>query len=460
MIGVGEFHDADAALVPALHHDVAPGDGDEPAVVRHAIFLGALGRGDLVGGVLGVLVVLADGQDRIAAHLHHGRGLAHRAGAAAPFIGEDDALAIVAEHRRVPEREVGVRDGVEPPGLERIRDIHQQPVAGAGAGQQVHGRVCRDVMAVAGTGGRGSLPVRICPRALFHAGFPRARQRGRAQSGEDPRARHHLGRLRIRERHLDHVEPIERVGRIGRVGAIVAAGELAVGPRALVARDVDVDHILVLRIRDDRVGMRSLAGLHVLDETRRGRIGNIVDADTGHVVLGILDAALGTVVPVAPALSRDEEQVSVDGRITLRGDALHHRHRLRGLGIAHVPHRESGEVALVDVVAAEGEVGIDERKPARRVERRRLGRKRHQVHVLAGHARIQPAGLEPTARVGGAGVRLRCQERRRGDQGCQNGEELTGDVHCGKLRVVRVVGRRTSVVWAVVGHQSSVVGGS
>ena len=51
------------------------------------------------------------------------------------------------------------------------------------------------------------------------------------------------------------------------------------------------------------------------------RVGDVVDAHAGHVVLRVLHAALRAVVAIAAALGGDEEQVAVDRRVALRRDA-------------------------------------------------------------------------------------------------------------------------------------------
>src|SRR5205085_6491766 len=119
---------------------------------------------------------------------------------------------------------------------------------------------------------------------------------------------------------------------------------------------------------------RALAGLHVLHEARVGGIGDVVDADAGHVILRVRDATLRAIRAVARAFRGQEEQVAIYGRVALRGDAGDRRRDLRFRGIADVPNREAGEVALVDVMVLEGEIGVDEGQAARRVEGRRLGR--------------------------------------------------------------------------------------
>src|ERR671927_1752369 len=48
MRGVGEIHDGDAALIPALHCDVAAGDRNQRTVMGHTVFTEPLRRGQLV----------------------------------------------------------------------------------------------------------------------------------------------------------------------------------------------------------------------------------------------------------------------------------------------------------------------------------------------------------------------------------------------------------------------------
>jgi hypothetical protein len=73
--------------------------------MRDAILLGRLRRWNLEVRVLSELVVL-DGKNGVATHLHHARRLTHRLCATAPFVGKHDLRTIVTEHRSVPEREV------------------------------------------------------------------------------------------------------------------------------------------------------------------------------------------------------------------------------------------------------------------------------------------------------------------------------------------------------------------
>ena len=72
----------------------------------------------------------------------------------------------------------------------------------------------------------------------------------------------------------------------------------------------------------------------------------------------VLDALRAAVQPAAGVLRRHEEQVSVDRHVALLGEAdvMIGEHGLERVG--DVPDLEAAEVALVDVVAAEREVGV------------------------------------------------------------------------------------------------------
>ncbi len=152
MICVREVDHVYAALIPALNHHVAARHRNEAAIVRNAVLLRRLRGGDLEVRVLRVLVILADRERRVAAHLHHAVRLAHRSRAAAPFVREDDLPAIIAEHGRVPALEVRVRLRGKAHRLFGVRDVHEQSMAQARAGQEVQCRVGRHVVAVARSG--------------------------------------------------------------------------------------------------------------------------------------------------------------------------------------------------------------------------------------------------------------------------------------------------------------------
>jgi hypothetical protein len=385
-----------------------------------------------------LLVVRARGDDRVAAQLHDAAGLTHRARATAPLIGPESLLAIVAEPSGVATLEiVCVGNGGQPNGLLRVRDVDHDGVARARGGEQVHRRVRGHVVTVARAGvqrPRGnrvrrvarsgatstastatasaattSRTARICRSAEGDA------IRRTFQAGEDPCARDHGGLLGVIERHLDDVELVERVRWVGRVIAVFASGKLCLRPRTLLPRDIDVHDLRVRRAGDEGMRVRAFARLHVLDQLRRFRVRDIVDAHARHVILRVLHAALAAVVAIARAFGRDEEEVADDRGIALRRDALHDRREDGFCRIAHVPHHEAGEVALVGVVAvAERQVGVDERQTARRVELRRLRRERHEAHVARRDSRVEPARFEVVPRILGVWIGLRRQKRRCG----------------------------------------------
>ena len=326
---------------------------------------------------------------------------------------------------------VRIGERVDAERLLGVADVNENGVRGARRREQIERGIRRHVVAVARTIGhirhrrRAWRPTRSARIDRFAELLAFT---GAAESREDARARNDFGTLGVVERDLDDVELIERVGRIGRVVAVLAAGKFRFRTRGLLSRHVQVDDVLVRRARDQRVRVRAFARLHVLDQLGRLRIAHVEDAHAGHVILGILHAAVAAVVTVTGPFSREEEQVAVDGRIALRRNAADCRGHDRLGRVGDVPNGEAGEVGLVDVVAAEGEVRIDEREPARGVELRRLLHRRDQAHVLFGHTRVVPAGLEGTARVLVARERLRRHEHRRGD-GCRKEKQATHYAH-------------------------------
>src|SRR5687767_10619809 len=105
MFYVGPVEDRHAPLVPALHHYLAARDRNQRAVVRDAVLERRLWCRQLVVAVEHHLVVL-DRKERVGSPLRLvGVAAAWRV-AAAPFIGEEDLLAVVTERRGVPERHV------------------------------------------------------------------------------------------------------------------------------------------------------------------------------------------------------------------------------------------------------------------------------------------------------------------------------------------------------------------
>ena len=175
--------DRDAALIPRLHHHIAPRNREHRAVVRHAVLEDRLGRRHLVVA-LHLHPAVAQGEECIGAPLHLVRGAALRLPAAAPLVGEEDLAAIVIEGGRVPVREVGVGRRIDPHRVGRIADVEQQAVATTGATRQADGRVHRDVVALARA--RGS-------RARAAAARARCTGHHRDHIGERPAQRRAVG---------------------------------------------------------------------------------------------------------------------------------------------------------------------------------------------------------------------------------------------------------------------------
>ena len=152
MVRVREVHDVDAALVPALHVEVATRHRDEASVMSDAVLPIAFRGGDLEVTALGhLLVVVAQLDDRVAALLHHAGSLAHRARATAPLVGPERLLPIVAEPGCVPPLViVGIHESRQPHRLLRVRDIDYNGVGRACGAQQMERRVRGHVVAVVG----------------------------------------------------------------------------------------------------------------------------------------------------------------------------------------------------------------------------------------------------------------------------------------------------------------------
>src|SRR5881296_606565 len=70
-------------------------------------------------------------------------GAAPRLPAAAPLVAEEDLRAVVVERRRVPERHVRVRHGVDADRMLRIVDVQQETEARARAAGGTNLRIDR-----------------------------------------------------------------------------------------------------------------------------------------------------------------------------------------------------------------------------------------------------------------------------------------------------------------------------
>ena len=142
-------------------------------------------------------LALIEGEDCVGAPVHRIGGAAARLSSTAPFVGEDEFAAVVAEVRGVPEGKVRIGNRFDADGIHRIGDIKQNSVAGTCPSGQTDSGVHGNVVATPGSRGclcsfsmRAALPKTICGSTL------RVR--------EDARAADHLGLLWVRQRHLDY----------------------------------------------------------------------------------------------------------------------------------------------------------------------------------------------------------------------------------------------------------------
>src|SRR5712664_2114951 len=122
------------------------------------------------------------------------------------------------------------------------------------------------------------------------------------------------------------------------------------------------------------------------------------------------NALRAAVVATVQRLAGNEQEVAIDRDVALRSRADERLVEPRNLGIRDVPDLEAVEVSLNDVVAADRQIGIDVLEIARRVAIDELGRwrrRRNESHVPGRLARVEPAGLQPDARIGTARRRRR-----------------------------------------------------
>ena len=223
----------------------------------------------------------------------------------------------------------------------------------------------------------------------------------RDQIMEDPRRAHDLGGLWIVKRNPDHLDPEQ--GGVGVLAghAAGAAGQFFGGAHRSRAGDVDVDVVVVARMLEHGVGVRTPAGLHVGHVLRVGDIRDVEDADAAQTVVAhsLLHALVTAVEPSAESLAGHEQQVVVHRDIALRGRASVRDHRRRIRRIGDVPDLDAVVVALNGVVAREGEVGVG--FPHEGLLGWRGG---HQTQVPDRLAGVEEAGREADPGVGGGRV--------------------------------------------------------
>src|SRR5262249_39599228 len=138
-----------STLIPRLDHNVAAGYRNDRAVMRDAVFLLCLWRRQLVI-TLQLQLPIDDFEDGVAAPLNGITLAASRPCASTPLVGEDDLRAVVVEGCGVPIREILVPGIIETDGMNRIRNIEQNAIAGTRARRQPDFRKDRDVVALVG----------------------------------------------------------------------------------------------------------------------------------------------------------------------------------------------------------------------------------------------------------------------------------------------------------------------
>ncbi len=206
------------------------------------------------------------------------------------------------------------------------------------------------------------------------------------------------------------------VGR--RIGAAV---QLRVRTYRRRAGDVDVDVVLVLRIDEDRVGVRAAARLDVRDVARVLDVGDVEDADAldARIAHSLLHALVTAIDAPRVAFSGHEEEVLVDRHVALRCRAIVRQPQTRRRWIGDVPDLVAVVVALDGVVALEGEIRVG---AAEELAGRRGGR--HEAHVPRGLTRVHKAGLETDTWIGVR--RLRSRDGRKSEH--QHERERPGAV--------------------------------
>jgi len=140
-----------------------------------------------------------------------------------------------------------------------------------------------------------------------------------------------------------------------------ASRELARRSYAAGAGDVDVNILGILRIDEQTVRVRSAAGLNVADVLRIVDVADVEDANSTQPILAdrVLYATGAAVDPGGEIFARDEQEILVDRDIALRGRAEVRRLERRLAGIRDIPDLITAEASLNDVVAEEGQVGVD-----------------------------------------------------------------------------------------------------
>ncbi len=252
-----------------------------------------------------------------------------------------------------------------------------------------------NVVAAADVSGGSAFAVQVADVQTVH--------RSGALVGEDARAVDHLRQLRMRQRHLDHDDGIKR--GVGVVDAAARASrQLLSRANRRVARHIQVDIVLIVRIRHQRVRVRSTASLHARKLLRMQNVADVEDAHAAEALLArrlrrtYRTSTTRTRPPGAPSaassrrrrtrrgrrrniarrqrnpfhaaihtrarrLYRQEQQIAIHRRVALRALAQHRRHQLRLQRIRRVIDVEAVIVANDHVLALERQVRVG-RAPA------------------------------------------------------------------------------------------------
>ena len=383
----------------------------------HAVFGRRLPRGQLeVTAELETTVVARalDVEHRVAAPHRWVNGLAHGRRAAAPLVGEEQFGGVVVERGGVPERKRGIGHVIKTLGLPDVLGVEQQSVARTRAAEQLEERVTGHVVA---TG--------CWVRAWFACALTTAAQAGEftgIRVRKDVGMAHHLGLLRVLERHLDHVDA-ERRG-VRRAGIGHTSGLLFSRAHARIAGDIDVEVLLVVWIGDKRVGVGSAACLHGRHLARFAWIGNVEDADAKHAErIGRRGTAPATggggcgsrrsgwavraAVDAAVPFHGHKREVAPHGDVALAARARDDRLQRHLGGILDVVKDHPVEVALErqSAVQAEGEIGVGVVQAARvgrlRIKHAfRLAHRADEFEVERGFTGVVFAGFQPFAWIG------------------------------------------------------------
>src|SRR5947208_2332176 len=250
----GEVKHGQPALIPALNHDVATRHRNQSTIMRDTILLLCLSCRQLVITSEPQLLV-NDVENGVRPPGRRVGGAASRARASTPLVGEDHLRTIIIKRRRVPVGEVLIDDLIEPNRMHGIGDVEQDSVARACSGSKGEFRKNRDVMALIRN--RRSLSSRSVITAT-----PKTGNIPGGGIGKDARPVHDLCALRRGKRYLNDIDTEKSRLKILVRSLARAACELLRGADLAGPLSVDVNVGFVFRIDDERMGVRSTAGLN------------------------------------------------------------------------------------------------------------------------------------------------------------------------------------------------------